>query len=105
MTLPYSTAALSKPLAVGRMQLGHRLAMAPLTRYRADDEHVHGDLGLKYYEQRASVPGTLLVTEGTFIAERAGGDDNVAGIWSDEQVEGWKKVRLRESLFTLKYSN
>jgi NADPH2 dehydrogenase len=66
--------------------------MAPLTRYRADDKHVHGELGLKYYEQRASVPGTLLITEATFIAERAGGDDNVPGIWSDEQVEGWKKI-------------
>jgi NADPH2 dehydrogenase len=44
-----------------------------------------------YYAQRASTPGGLLITEATFIAPRAGGYDNVPGIW-DECVEDWKKV-------------
>lgn len=70
--------------------------MAPLTRYRANSAHVHtDDLALPYYTQRASVPGTLIVSEGTFIGPRAGGFANVPGIWSDEQCAAWKKVRTR----------
>lgn len=69
--------------------------MAPLTRYRANAAHVHiDDLALPYYTQRASVPGTLIVSEGTFIAPGAGGFENVPGVWSDEQCAAWKKVRL-----------
>jgi NADPH2 dehydrogenase len=66
--------------------------MAPLTRFRADKEHVHGDLAVKYYAQRAEFPGTLLLTEATFIAAEAGGYDNIPGIWSDAQIQAWKKV-------------
>lgn len=47
---------------------------------------------IEYYEQRASVPGTLLITEGCFIAPQASGMMNAPGIWSDEQVQGWKKI-------------
>ena len=65
---------------------------APLTRFRADDAHVPTDIMVDYYEQRASVPGTLLIAEATFIGPNAGGYDNVPGIWSDAQVEAWKKV-------------
>jgi NADPH2 dehydrogenase len=46
----------------------------------------------EYYAQRASVPGTLLITEATFIAPQAGGYDNAPGIWSKEQITGWKTV-------------
>ncbi|KUL85796.1 hypothetical protein ZTR_07359 [Talaromyces verruculosus] len=66
--------------------------MAPLTRYRADDDHVPLDFVKDYYEQRASVPGTLLITEGTFITKRAGGNRNVPGIWNDKQIEKWKEI-------------
>ena len=38
-------------------------------------------------------PGTLLITEATFIAQEAGGYRNVPGIWSEEQIAAWKKVR------------
>lgn len=89
----YSNSALFQPIRVGNMQLQHRVVMAPLTRYRATDAHVPNDLMLDYYSQRASVPGTFIITEGTFIAARAGGIDNVPGIWSTEQVQGWKKVQ------------
>lgn len=88
-------AALFQPLRVGNIELKHRLVMAPLTRYRADDAHVPTDLMVDYYSQRASVPGTLIVTEGTFIAPQAGGYDNIPGIWSPEQVQGWKKVSVQ----------
>ena len=66
--------------------------MAPLTRYRADINHVHQDVAAEYYGQRATEPGTLLITEATFISEEAAGYDYVPGIWSDDQIAGWKKV-------------
>ncbi|VDB93773.1 unnamed protein product [Peniophora sp. CBMAI 1063] len=80
------------PIKVGNSLLQHRIVLAPLTRFRADDEHVHTDIAIEYYEQRASTPGTLLISEGTFIAPQAGGYPNVPGIWSDEQVAAWRKV-------------
>jgi len=66
--------------------------MAPLTRFRATNTHVPSSLAAEYYSQRASTPGTLIVTEATFISGKAGGYGNVPGIWSDEQIAGWKKV-------------
>ncbi|KAI1798633.1 FMN-linked oxidoreductase [Daldinia bambusicola] len=83
---------LFQPLKVGNATLQHRLIMAPLTRYRANAEHVPLPFVKEYYEQRASVPGTLLITEGTFITKRAGGYHNVPGIWSKEQITAWKDV-------------
>ena len=87
-----STPALFTPAPLGAITLGHRVALAPLTRFRADDKHVHTDLGVEYYSQRASTPGTLLITEATFIDATAGGYPNVPGIWNQEQVTAWKKV-------------
>ncbi|KAK4956696.1 hypothetical protein LTR10_006223 [Elasticomyces elasticus] len=55
-------------------------------------EHVPGQYMKEYYEQRGAVPGTLLITEATFISPQAGGYNNVPGIWNDEQVEAWKPV-------------
>lgn len=86
---------LFQPLQVGDITLQHRVVLAPLTRFRANDEHVHQDLAAEYYGQRAEVPGTLLITEATFIAAEAGGYKNVPGIWSDAQVAAWKKVEYR----------
>ena len=79
-------------IQVGHAALSHRLVLAPLTRYRANFSHVHGDLAVEYYTQRASVPGTLLITEATFISLRAGGEDHVPGIWNADQIEAWKRV-------------
>ncbi|KAA1472713.1 NADH:flavin oxidoreductase/NADH oxidase [Dentipellis sp. KUC8613] len=87
-----STPKLFQPYQFGDIALKHRVVLAPLTRFRANDEHVHGDLAVEYYSQRASVPGTLIITEGAFIAPQAGGYDNVPGIWSDDQIAGWKRV-------------
>ncbi|KAG9121290.1 hypothetical protein FRC07_002803 [Ceratobasidium sp. 392] len=83
---------LFQPLQLGDITLEHRVVMAPLTRFRADKQHVHTDLAVQYYAQRAEVPGTLLITEATFIAAEAGGYDNVPGIWNDAQVAAWKKI-------------
>ncbi|KAL2070908.1 hypothetical protein VTL71DRAFT_13934 [Oculimacula yallundae] len=87
-----SSSNLFKPLKLGRVELQNRIALAPLTRFRADDSHVPLPFVPEYYEQRASVPGTLLITEATFIAPRAGGMGNAPGIWSEEQITSWKDV-------------
>jgi NADPH2 dehydrogenase len=47
---------------------------------------------VEYYDQRASVPGTLLITEGTFLSARAGGYRNVPGVYTQEHIEAWRKV-------------
>jgi len=83
---------LFKPLKVGDIQLKSRVAMAPLTRFRADENHVPLPMVAEYYAQRASTPGTLLITEATFISPQAGGYANVPGIYSREQIASWKKV-------------
>ena len=80
------------PLQLNNVSLSHRVVMAPLTRYRASDAHVHGDLAVEYYSQRASMPGTLLITEATFISPRASGYANVPGIYNQAQIDGWKRV-------------
>lgn len=88
-----SSSALFKPLRVGRSELQNRLAMAPLTRFRADDNHAPiTPLVSEYYAQRASVPGTLLISEATFIAPEASGYPKAPGIWSQTQIDSWKKV-------------
>lgn len=47
----------------------------------------------EYYSQRASVPGTLIISEGTFISASAcGGFPHVPGIWSEEQVAAWRTI-------------
>ena len=84
---------LFQPIRVGTSNLQHRVVLAPMTRFRADAQHVPGQLALEYYKQRTSVPGTLAITEATFIAAQAGGYKSVPGIWNDEQISGWSPVR------------
>jgi NADPH2 dehydrogenase len=80
------------PLQIGQVTVKHRIAMAPLTRYRADNDHVPLPFVKDYYEQRASVPGTFLVTEATFISPQAGGYANVPGIHNAAQIKAWKEI-------------
>ncbi|KAG2753690.1 FMN-linked oxidoreductase [Suillus brevipes Sb2] len=87
-----SSSALFSPIRVGNINLQHRIILAPLTRMRAHADHVPGPQAPVYYSQRGSTPGTLLVSEATFISQKAGGYDNVPGIYTDAQVEAWKKV-------------
>jgi 2,4-dienoyl-CoA reductase-like NADH-dependent reductase (Old Yellow Enzyme family) len=87
-----SVSALFEPLRVGGTNLQHRIVMAPLTRFRANKDHVHGELAKTYYSQRSGVPGTLIITEATFIGPQAAGYPNIPGIWSDAQVAAWKAV-------------
>ncbi|KAH9029253.1 hypothetical protein EDB85DRAFT_2290917 [Lactarius pseudohatsudake] len=87
-----SVSSLFQPLHVGTIDLQHRVVMAPLSRYRADKDHVHGEPAKTYYAQRSSVPGTLIIAEGTFIAPQAGGYPHVPGIWNDSQIAAWKSI-------------
>jgi NADPH2 dehydrogenase len=90
-----ATSKLFQPIQVGKVALQHRVVMAPVTRYRGNAKHTPTDLVVEHYAARASIPGTLLVSEGTYIAHKAGGESfNVPGIWSDEQAAAWKKVGL-----------
>ena len=93
---------LFQPARVGTLELQHRIVMAPLTRLRANDHHEHTELAVEYYSQRASTPGTFIITEATFIAPQAGGKSNVPGIWSDKQIESWRKVRWLVEYFQMR---
>ncbi|KAJ7776362.1 hypothetical protein B0H16DRAFT_1006417 [Mycena metata] len=91
--MPSKTFKLFEPLKVGNATLQHRIVLAPLTRYKADEAHVPFlPLVSDYYAQRANKPGTLLITEATFIAARAGGYQHIPGIWSPAQIKAWKSV-------------
>ena len=87
------TPALFEPIKVGDAALAHRVVLAPMTRYRNDAAHAPTRLVVEHYAQRASVRGTLLVTEGVFVAPQAGGLPHAPGIWDGAQVAAWKQVR------------
>lgn len=70
-------------------QLSNRIVMAPMTRSRSSNTgNAATALTAKYYEQRASAG--LIITEGTFVSEEAIGVVNVPGIYTSEQIDGWK---------------
>ncbi|KAH8894748.1 FMN-linked oxidoreductase [Thozetella sp. PMI_491] len=83
---------LFKPLKIGNIEVKHRLAMSPMTRLRATEDRIPTPMMKEYYSQRASVPGTLILTEGTFISSACGGFPNGPGIWSNEQVKAWREI-------------
>ncbi|QLL31846.1 hypothetical protein HG536_0C00120 [Torulaspora globosa] len=84
---------LFKPIKIGNNELKHRVVMPPLTRMRAHyPGNVPNDWAIEYYDQRSKRPGTLIITEGTFPSAQSGGYDNAPGIWSESQLEKWKKI-------------
>jgi len=83
---------LFSPLKVGPYQLKHRVVLAPLTRMRAAKPSLAPrPLNAEYYAQRAT-PGGLLIAEASPVAATAFGSPGIPGIYSDVQIEGWKKV-------------
>lgn len=76
------------PIKLGDLQLPNRIFMAPLTRSRAGKERQPNELMAKYYAQRASAG--LILTEATSVDPMGVGYADTPGIWSDEQVKGWK---------------
>lgn len=91
-----NTNKLFQPIKVGDITLAHRIVLAPLTRFRANKHGVHGDLAVEYYAQRASFPGSLLISEATYISHKAeGSGPNAPGVWNEDQIAGWKRVSPR----------
>ncbi|QJQ94965.1 MULTISPECIES: alkene reductase [Halomonadaceae] len=80
---------LLSPLRMGQAELPNRVIMAPLTRSRTPDA-VPGELQQEYYAQRASAG--MIISEATNISPTARGYVYTPGIWSDDQVEGWRGV-------------
>lgn len=83
---------LFSPLRIGNVEVKHRVAMPSLTRQRASDDRIPSAMMKEYYSQRAAVPGTLIVTEGTFMSPICGGFPNAPGIWSKEQADAWRSI-------------
>lgn len=83
--------ALFSPMKLGKHELKHRIALVPLTRFRASELAVPTDLQAEYYEQRAT-DGGLLITEATFITHKAGSYPRAPGIYNQDQIDGWKKI-------------
>ena len=79
-----------QPIQVGDIKLNHRLAMAPMTRSRSTAEGVPTDLNAEYYAQRASM--ALIISEGTQPSGDGQGYLFSPGIYTDDQVIGWRKV-------------
>lgn len=82
--------ALFQPFKLGDLELANRLAMAPMTRSRADDSLVPTEQIVEYYRQRASVG--LIIAEATQVSASAQGYTNTPGIYTPEQIAAWKQV-------------
>ncbi|MEO7933424.1 MAG: alkene reductase [Chthoniobacterales bacterium] len=81
---------LHTPLQLGSLTLPNRIIMAPLTRCRASDGRVPNDLMAEYYRQRATAG--LIISEATSVDPMGVGYPDTPGIWSGEQVAGWRKI-------------
>lgn len=82
---------LFSPVQLGRLHLGHRVVMAPLTRMRAGQGNVPPELAADYYGQRASAGG-LIISEATQIHPTGQGYPATPGLHTDAQVDGWDRV-------------
>lgn len=82
--------SLFSPLQAGDLHLPNRILMAPLTRCRAEDEHVPGALIAEYYAQRASAG--LIISEATMAMPGNSAFWREPGIHSEAQVAGWKRA-------------
>ena len=85
-----TTRDLFTPIEVGPLTLPNRIVMAPLTRSRAGPGNVPTALSALYYAQRASAG--LIISEATQVAPEGQGYISTPGIYSAEQVAGWKCV-------------
>ena len=81
---------LFEPLKVGDLTLRNRVVMAPLTRQRASAGRVPNDLMVEYYTQRAGAG--MILTEATSVTPQGVGYADTPGLWSTEQVKGWRKI-------------
>jgi hypothetical protein len=82
--------ALFQPLRAGAFALPNRIVMAPLTRCRASAGRVPNTMMADYYRQRAGFG--MILSEATSVSPMGVGYPATPGIWSDEQIEGWRLV-------------
>ena len=87
---PVAAATLFDPIRIGAWNLPNRIFMAPLTRARAGAERIPNLLMAEYYRQRASAG--LIISEATSVTPMGVGYADTPGVWSDDQVAGWKLV-------------
>jgi N-ethylmaleimide reductase len=79
-----------QPYTLGSLTLANHFVMAPLTRNRAGAGLVPSELAATYYAQRASAG--LLITEATQISAQAQGYQDTPGLYTQAQIDGWRKV-------------
>lgn len=92
MTSHSTPPSLFAPIAIGNLNLKHRVVMAPLTRSRSvQPGNVPGDIMVEHYSQRAS-DGELIISEASSVSAKSVGWYGALGFYTDEQVEGWKRV-------------
>ena len=82
--------SLFEPLVAGELALRNRVVMAPLTRCRAGEGRVPTDLNREYYVQRADAG--MILTEATAVMPKGVGYPDTPGLWSADQVAGWRKI-------------
>lgn len=85
-----SNEALFQPLTIGTLTIPNRVIMAPLTRARANADHVAQPIMGEYYAQRADAG--LIISEATAVHRLGMGWYGAPGIWSAEMVAGWQNV-------------
>jgi N-ethylmaleimide reductase len=81
---------LLQKIKIGNLELQNSMAMAPMTRSRADLNGIVSELTVLYYAQRSSAG--LIISEAINISEQALGSPFTPGIFTNEQIEVWKKV-------------
>src|SRR5687767_5110250 len=77
-------------MVLGGQTLPNRLVLPPLTRSRAQEDGVPTPIMAEYYQQRAGAG--LVISEGTVVSPQGASYARVPGLYSDEQVEGWRPV-------------
>lgn len=83
-------AKLFDPIRIGELRLNNRIIMAPLTRCRAEKGRVPGALACEYYRQRSGAG--MIISEATSVTPMGVGYPGTPGIWSTEQINGWKNI-------------
>ncbi|MDY7019815.1 MAG: alkene reductase, partial [Cyanobacteriota bacterium] len=85
-----TTLKLLSPATLGDLKLTNRMILAPLTRSRAGQGFVPQPMNITYYAQRASAG--LIISEASQVSRNGLGYANTPGIYTTEQIEGWKKI-------------
>ena len=87
-----SSKKLFSPLKVGDITLNHRIVMPPISRLRANwPNAIPSNMMLEHYSQRAT-EGGLIIAEATAVSAEARAYHTAPGLYTDEQVLGWKRI-------------